>query len=124
MWGGTRAQAAQHELYWSVGDGGPQNDPFGNAQDKTLLHGSIIRILVPSAVGGTGYEIPTGNAFDGANGEWCPRSTIDHLAHLDNDLVHLGNDLDNIHLGNDLDNLDDDLDDLGNDLDEITIWII
>ena len=65
-------QAANHELYWSVGDGGPQNDPFGNAQDKTLLHGSIIRILVPSAVAATGYTIPAGNAFDGLNGEWPP----------------------------------------------------
>lgn len=61
-------QEAYHELYWSVGDGGPQNDPDNRAQDLTTLHGSIVRISVPSAVAGTGYDIPVGN-FVGVNGE-------------------------------------------------------
>ncbi|CAN0529867.1 unnamed protein product, partial [Ectocarpus sp. 8 AP-2014] len=56
-------------IYWTVGDGGPQNDPDNKAQDMTNLHGSIVRISVPSTAMGTGYEIPVGNPFDGANGE-------------------------------------------------------
>ncbi|CAN0083513.1 unnamed protein product [Ectocarpus sp. 6 AP-2014] len=62
-------EGAYHVIYWTVGDGGPQNDPDNKAQDMTNLHGSIVRISVPSTAMGTGYEIPVGNPFDGANGE-------------------------------------------------------
>lgn len=63
-----------HDLYWTVGDGGPQNDPDNRAQDHSEYHGSIIRIAVPSYVPDafdedTGYEIPAGNAFDGSDGK-------------------------------------------------------
>lgn len=52
-------QAAFHDLYWSLGDAGPQEDPFNHALRLDTLFGSIIRISVPSD--GTGYEIPSGN---------------------------------------------------------------
>ena len=47
-------------LYMSFGDGGSANDPLNNAQDKTNLHGSIIRIDVDN---GTPYQIPSTNPF-------------------------------------------------------------
>lgn len=62
-------QEAYHDLYWSVGDGGPQNDPEDRAQDLSKYHGSIVRISVPSALSGSGYDIPAGNPFDGAGGK-------------------------------------------------------
>lgn len=62
------AQGGFHDLYWTVGDGGPQGDPDNKAQDRSLFHGSVVRISVPSAADGKGYEIPTGNAIDGADG--------------------------------------------------------
>lgn len=61
-------QPEYDELYWTVGDGGPQNDPYNMAQDPANFHGKVIRILVPSRAYGTGYKIPSGNAFAGANG--------------------------------------------------------
>lgn len=51
--------ASNHDLYWSTGDGGEQEDPLNRGQDTTNLLGSIIRISVPSD--GTGYTIPSGN---------------------------------------------------------------
>ena len=45
-------------LYIGFGDGGGAGDPFGNGQDDTNLHGTIVRIDVASA---TGYAIPDGN---------------------------------------------------------------
>lgn len=75
------AQAAYHDLYWSVGDGGPQNDPFDNAQDLTVLHGSIVRISVPSSATGSNYTIPAGNAFDGTNGE-SPRNQSSYFEYF------------------------------------------
>lgn len=64
----TSSQAAYHDLYWTIGDGGPQNDPYDNGQDPGQFHGSLVRISVPSTAGIVGYEIPTGNAFDGSAG--------------------------------------------------------
>ena len=52
-------QADEHDLYWTNGDGGPQEDPLNTGQDTTNLLGSMIRITVPSD--GTGYTIPSGN---------------------------------------------------------------
>lgn len=68
-------QASSHELYWTVGDGGPQNDPDNKAQDRTAYHGSMVRISVPSTTGGTGYDIPLGNAFDGTGGKFASSSS-------------------------------------------------
>lgn len=56
-------QAPFNDLYWSIGDGGPQNDPADRAQDVSEYHGSIIRISVSSSSGATGYEIPSDNPF-------------------------------------------------------------
>ena len=65
-------------LYIGVGDGGPQKDPHGNAQNLTSPHGKILRLDV--SVPGTfkcttglcmnsicGYSIPTDNPFVGQN---------------------------------------------------------
>ncbi len=51
--------AASHDLYWSTGDGGEQEDPLNRGQDTTNMLASILRISVPPD--GTGYTIPTGN---------------------------------------------------------------
>lgn len=56
-------QAAFHDLFWSVGDGGPQNDLSNRGQDVNEYHGTIVRISVSSAAGQTGYEIPSDNPF-------------------------------------------------------------
>ena len=52
-------------LYASTGDGGPQGDPDGNAQDLNSLLGKMIRID-PREKGGSGYEVPTSNPFAGS----------------------------------------------------------
>eukprot|EP00904_Undaria_pinnatifida_P003870 jgi/Undpi1/13484/HiC_scaffold_8.g03143.m1 len=52
-------EASYHDLYWSTGDSGPQQDPNNNAQDASNILGSMIRISVPT--NGDGYEIPSGN---------------------------------------------------------------
>lgn len=50
---------AYDDLYWAMGDGGPQQDILMNAQNLDTLHGKIMRVSVPRS--GTGYEIPEGN---------------------------------------------------------------
>ena len=47
-------------LYIGFGDGGGAGDPFGNGQDDTTLHGTIVRIDVDVA---GDYDIPPGNPF-------------------------------------------------------------
>jgi glucose/arabinose dehydrogenase len=49
-------------LYISVGDGGGFGDPNNNAQNKSNLYGSILRIDVDS---GSHYGIPSDNPFAG-----------------------------------------------------------
>eukprot|EP00903_Cladosiphon_okamuranus_P020570 g18881.t1 len=61
--------AASHDLYWSTGDGGPQEDPLNTGQDTTNLLGSIIRVSVPPD--GRGYSIPSGNLGGTALPEIC-----------------------------------------------------
>ncbi|MPZ24739.1 MAG: glucose sorbosone dehydrogenase, partial [Dehalococcoidia bacterium] len=48
-------------LYIGVGDGGPQGDPDGHAQDRSHLGGSILRIDVRGSV----YAIPEDNPYAG-----------------------------------------------------------
>lgn len=55
-------ETASHDLYWTIGDSGPQNDPFDRAQGPDTLHGSMVRVSV-SSVMGSGYEIPGDNPY-------------------------------------------------------------
>ena len=52
-------QAEYHDLYWALGDRGPQQDPYDHGQRTDNLYGSVVRISVPSD--GTGYIVPDGN---------------------------------------------------------------
>ncbi len=52
-------------LYISVGDGGPQGDPNGNAQSTETLHGKLLRINPSGTMPGQ-YSIPADNPFAGA----------------------------------------------------------
>ncbi len=52
-------------LYISLGDGGSGGDPFGNAQNRTTLLGSLLRI---DPDGGTPYAVPADNPFVGEGG--------------------------------------------------------
>lgn len=51
---------SEDDLYWAVGDGGPQNDLRDNAQNLNTYHGKVVRITVPRS--GSGYTNPEGNA--------------------------------------------------------------
>lgn len=50
-------------LYVGLGDGGGGGDPFNNAQDRTNLLGSILRIDVDPTDNGKTYDIPHDNPF-------------------------------------------------------------
>jgi glucose/arabinose dehydrogenase len=52
-------------LYISVGDGGPQGDPNGNAQSTVTLLGKLLRISPVGTLPGE-YSIPADNPFAGA----------------------------------------------------------
>lgn len=53
------AQKTSHNLHWSIGDSGGQKDPEGHGQNLSNIHGTMVRITVPTI--GTGYKIPAGN---------------------------------------------------------------
>jgi hypothetical protein len=53
-------------LYASTGDGGPQGDPNGNAQDEEDLLGSILRIDPRGSEPGD-YVVPTDNPYVGSS---------------------------------------------------------
>ncbi len=59
-------------LYIALGDGGGANDPAGNAQDKRVLLGKILRIDVDGddfpTSDGRNFAIPADNPFVGARG--------------------------------------------------------
>ena len=50
-------------LYIGMGDGGPQEDPEGKAQDLTRFEGSLLRIDVDREEDGRAYGIPGDNPF-------------------------------------------------------------
>ncbi len=50
-------------LYVSTGDGGPQKDPEGRAQDLSILSGSLLRIDVDKRAPGLEYGIPPDNPY-------------------------------------------------------------
>ncbi len=65
-------------LYVSLGDGGGQNDPFGNGQDVTNLNGTLLRLDVRGTGGpldcaaGTGAAtVPAGNPLADGPGGVC-----------------------------------------------------
>jgi glucose/arabinose dehydrogenase len=71
--GGSMAFGPDGYLYIGTGDGGSGGDPWGNAQDKNVLLGKILRIDIngPDAFPGDdtrNYAIPDDNAFVGKNG--------------------------------------------------------
>jgi glucose/arabinose dehydrogenase len=69
--GGALVFGPDRLLYIALGDGGGQNDQFGNAQNLNSLLGKILRIDVDgTAAAGRGYAIPADNPF--ANGGGAP----------------------------------------------------
>ncbi|TVQ69811.1 MAG: T9SS C-terminal target domain-containing protein [Balneolaceae bacterium] len=58
-------------LYIALGDGGGGGDPDENGQDRTTLHGNILRIDVDNTDEGLNYAIPADNPFvDNEEGWW------------------------------------------------------
>ncbi len=52
-------------LYIATGDGGSGGDPMGNAQNRKVLLGKILRIDVNGSEAGKNYAIPPGNPYAG-----------------------------------------------------------
>jgi glucose/arabinose dehydrogenase len=61
--GGQLRFGPDGELYIAVGDGGSGGDPEENAQDRTTLLGSILRIDVDNQEDGNNYAIPADNPY-------------------------------------------------------------
>jgi glucose/arabinose dehydrogenase len=59
--GGQLAFGADGYLYVALGDGGPQGDPMGNAQNCANLFGKILRIDVDRTSGNLSYGVPSDN---------------------------------------------------------------
>jgi glucose/arabinose dehydrogenase len=57
-------------LYIAFGDGGSGGDPLGHGQNRTTLHGNILRIDVDAASDGRNYGIPADNPFVGNTNGW------------------------------------------------------
>src|SRR5215472_12382310 len=55
-------------LYFGLGDGGSEGDPFGNGQNTQTLLGKIMRIDVNSTSPGLQYRVPLDNPFVGGGG--------------------------------------------------------
>lgn len=64
--GGQLQIGPDKHLYLATGDGGSANDPDGNAQNKSVLLGKLLRID-PRKKGG--YSIPRSNPFRTGNGK-------------------------------------------------------
>jgi len=63
--GGQLAFGPDGYLYIALGDGGPQRDPDGNAQNCSKLLGKILRINVDATTENTNYSVPEDNPFVG-----------------------------------------------------------
>jgi len=63
--GGQLAFGPDGRLYIALGDGGGEGDPLGNGQNRSTLHGKILRIDVDSPSRGLNYSIPRDNPFVG-----------------------------------------------------------
>lgn len=55
-------------LYFGLGDGGGEGDPFGHGQNTQILLGKMMRIDVNAAGASTPYAIPADNPFAGGGG--------------------------------------------------------
>jgi glucose/arabinose dehydrogenase len=67
--GGGLAFGPDGYLYISMGDGGGQNDQFGNGQNRNVLLGKILRIDVDAPpASGRAYAIPPTNPFATSGG--------------------------------------------------------
>ena len=70
--GGAISFGTDGNLYIPIGDGGKQNDPDNNGQNKFNMLGSILRLSIEGGVdqpaNGGWYAIPAGNPYNGANG--------------------------------------------------------
>lgn len=55
-------------LYFTLGDGGSEDDPFGHGQDTNVLLGKMMRIDVNSRGPGLQYGIPPDNPFVSGGG--------------------------------------------------------
>jgi glucose/arabinose dehydrogenase len=67
--GGQLAFGADGFLYIVLGDGGGGGDPSGNAQNKSVLLGKILRVGVdPPFASGKQYAIPSDNPFASGGG--------------------------------------------------------
>ncbi|HTU14756.1 MAG TPA: PQQ-dependent sugar dehydrogenase [Solirubrobacterales bacterium] len=64
---GGQLQFHGHDLYFGTGDGGGGGDQPGNAQNKDVLLGKMIRID-PRAAGGRPYTVPASNPYVGRDG--------------------------------------------------------
>lgn len=60
--GGQLAFGPDNYLYMALGDGGSRGDPLGNAQNRSTLLGSILRLNVDNTLT---YSIPSDNPFVG-----------------------------------------------------------
>lgn len=63
--GGQLAFGPDGYLYIATGDGGSGGDPLNNGQDRSTLHGNILRIDVNPGAGRLNYTIPADNPFVG-----------------------------------------------------------
>lgn len=66
--GGCLAFGPDGFLYIAMGDGGPQRDPQGHAQNLSRLNGKVLRIDVDHPHGGKNYTVPKDNPFIGKPG--------------------------------------------------------
>jgi len=57
-------------LYLALGDGGGSGDPYEHGQDRTTLHGNILRIDVDNTDEDLNYAIPSDNPFVGNDEGW------------------------------------------------------
>lgn len=67
--GGQLAFGPDGYLYASIGDGGPQGDPYRTGQLRNDLLGSIIRIDVDTQASSLNYGIPANNPFVGLSSD-------------------------------------------------------